>query len=143
MKGETLTKAGHTKREGSDVLPSLSLPVCHSSNSSCAESTNNCSGHGFCFKKYATKGDEAYNECYACKCQETVEKKEDGTTRKVRWGGPACQKQDLSSPFWLLAGITIMVVGAAAAAVGMLFNVGQEELPGVISAGVGAPRGQK
>lgn len=55
----------------------------------------------------------------------------------MQWGGPACQKRDISSPFFLIAGISILVVVAIGASVGLLFNVGQGELPGVIGAGVG------
>lgn len=143
-KKDTVTMETHStwKRQDSQKLLTT-LPVCHSSNSTCSEATGNCSGHGFCDKKYGTQDDGAASECYACKCQKTVEKKPDGTTRTVRWGGPACQKEDISSPFFLIAGITIMIMAAAGTAVGMLFGVGQEELPGVISAGVGSVRAQK
>lgn len=139
-----MARAVHsTSKRQSPEIVLASPPVCHSSNSSCSEATDNCSGHGFCDRKYGTKDDGAGSECYACKCQTTVEQKADGTTRIVRWGGPACQKEDISSPFWLIAGITVMIMAVAGTAVGMLFNVGQEELPGVISAGVGATRAQK
>lgn len=141
QRDDTAAKAGQTKRQqASEAVLSISLPVCHSTNSSCAEATGNCSGHGFCDRKYGSKDDGASSECFACKCQETVEKKEDGTMRTVRWGGAACQQKDLSSAFWLTAGITIMIVTAVGIAMGMLFSVGQEELPGVISAGVGPTR---
>jgi hypothetical protein len=141
QRDDTAAKAGQTKRQqASEAVLSISLPVCHSTNSSCADATGNCSGHGFCDRKYGSKDDGASSECFACKCQETVEKKEDGTMRTVRWGGAACQQKDLSSAFWLTAGITIMIVTAVGIAMGMLFSVGQEELPGVISAGVGPTR---
>ena len=137
-KRDTLSRAvpSTSKRQDSEQLLTT-LPVCHSSNSTCSEATSNCSGHGFCDKKYGTKDD---SECYACKCQKTVEKKPDGTTRTVHWGGPACQKEDISSPFFLIAGITIMIMAAAGTAVGMLFSVGQEELPSVIGSGARAPQ---
>ncbi|KAF7593889.1 hypothetical protein BBP40_010700 [Aspergillus hancockii] len=119
------------------------FPVCFTSNSSCDETTNSCSGHGFCHKKFGSANDEAASDCYACKCKETVVTKEDGTVQKVRWGGPACQKRDISSPFFLIAGISVLVVVAAGTAIGMLYHIGQGELPGVISAGVGPARAQK
>ncbi|KAL4889146.1 hypothetical protein BDV59DRAFT_187279 [Aspergillus ambiguus] len=115
-------------------------PVCYASNSSCSEATNGCSGHGFCYKKSSAADD---GDCYACKCQETTIRREDGSVQKVRWGGAACQKRDISSPFFLIAGISILVVVAISTAIGMLFTVGQGELPGVISAGVGATSSQK
>ncbi|KAL4780042.1 hypothetical protein BJX76DRAFT_61530 [Aspergillus varians] len=114
----------------------LSLtPVCYASNSSCNEATNTCSGHGACYGK---SGD-----CYACRCYETSIKMESGAVRKVRWGGSACQKKDISSPFFLIMGVTIAIMVAIGAAVGMTFSIGNTELPGVISAGVGAARAQK
>ncbi|KAE8411882.1 hypothetical protein BDV36DRAFT_72135 [Aspergillus pseudocaelatus] len=118
-------------------------PVCFTSNSSCTLATDSCSGHGVCYKKSGSANDEAASDCYACKCKSTIVTKEDGTVQKIRWGGPACQKRDISSPFFLIAGISILVVMAAGTAVGMLFHIGQDELPGVISAGVGPTKAQK
>ncbi|KAB8267383.1 hypothetical protein BDV30DRAFT_231664 [Aspergillus minisclerotigenes] len=118
-------------------------PVCFTSNSSCNLATDSCSGHGFCYKKSGSANDEAASDCYACKCKSTIVTKEDGAVQKFRWGGPACQKRDISSPFFLIAGISVLVVMAAGTAVGMLFHIGQNELPGVISAGVGPAKAQK
>ena len=61
----------------------------------------------------------------------------------MQWGGPACQKKDVSTPFWLLAGITIFLVSVVSWGIGLLVSIGQEELPGVIGAGVAGPRAQK
>lgn len=139
-------------RKGSRVLPILReqvsmpsalMPVCHATNATCVETTSNCSGHGFCYKKYSSKDETAASDCFACKCHETLIRKEDGTIQKIRWGGSACQKRDVSSPFFLIAGITIMVTMAVITAVGMLYNVGQDELPSVIGAAVGPTRMQK
>jgi 1,4-dihydroxy-2-naphthoate octaprenyltransferase len=47
-----------------------------------------------------------------------------------------CQKEDISVQFWLIAGFTIMIVGVTAFAIGLLYSVGEETLPGVIGAGV-------
>lgn len=44
-------------------------------------------------------------------------------------------------PFFLLASITILAILAVSAGIGMLFSVGQQELPSVINAGVNAPKG--
>jgi len=121
-------------------LHSNLAPVCHTSNSSCAEVTNNCSGHGYCYLKY-TSGGEASN-CYACRCQQTVVRKKDGTTQKVQWGGPACQKKDISSSFFLIAGVSVFAVVMVSSAIGMLVSMGQQELPSVIGAGVGGSKAQ-
>ncbi|KAL4802855.1 hypothetical protein BDV18DRAFT_46365 [Aspergillus unguis] len=101
----------------------LSSPVCYSSNTSCNDATDTCSGHGACYKK---SGD-----CYACRCYE------------AGWGGSACQKKDVSSPFFLILGVTIGIVVTIGSAIGMLFRIGNTELPGVISAGVGVAGAQK
>ncbi|KAL1850799.1 hypothetical protein Plec18170_006633 [Paecilomyces lecythidis] len=132
----------HTSRYESSV-PSTLMPVCYLSESACVESTNNCSGHGQCYRKYGSKDESSRGDCYACKCVETKEKNKDGSVRTVQWGGPACQKKDVSTPFFLLAGITVGIVFAVASGIGMLFSVGQQELPSVIGAGVGAPRAQR
>ncbi|KAJ5577783.1 uncharacterized protein N7459_006747 [Penicillium hispanicum] len=123
-------------------LHSNLAPVCHSSNSSCAEATNNCSGHGSCYLRYGSGDEQATSDCYACRCGQTMVRKSDGTTQKVQWGGPACQKKDISSPFFLIAGVSVLVVIMVSSAVGMLFSMGQLELPSVIGAGVGGSKTQ-
>ncbi|KAJ5099123.1 hypothetical protein N7532_006124 [Penicillium argentinense] len=131
------------ERSAQSLSLSLNLaPVCHASNSSCAEATNDCSGHGSCFLKYGSGSEGATGNCYACRCRQTVVKKSDGSTKKIQWGGVACQKEDISSPFFLIAGVTVLVVILAGSAVGMLFSMGQEELPSVIGAGVGTSKPQ-
>ncbi|KAJ5204073.1 uncharacterized protein N7498_004952 [Penicillium cinerascens] len=131
------------RRSAQDLaLHSNLAPVCHASNSSCAEATNNCSGHGFCYLKYGSGEEGSTGNCYACQCQQTVVRKTDGTTQKIQWGGPACQKKDISSPFFLIAGVSVLAILMVGSAIGMLFSMGQEELPSVISAGVGGSKTQ-
>ncbi|KAF9894183.1 hypothetical protein FE257_007685 [Aspergillus nanangensis] len=139
----TLHRLARRNLEGQASLPLSVAPLCYASNSSCNDATNSCSGHGFCYKKSSSADEETAGDCYACKCQETIIRKSDGTVQKLQWGGPACQKRDISSPFFLIAGVSILVVLAISTAVGMLFNVGQGDLPGVINAGVGAAHSQK
>lgn len=133
--------------EAQNDLRGLSLhsnlaPVCYASNSSCAEATDNCSGHGYCYLKYTSGGEAPTGNCFACRCQETVVRKKDGTTQKIQWGGPACQKKDISSPFFLIAGVSVFAVIMISSAVGMLFSMGQQDLPSVIGAGVGGSKAQ-
>ncbi|KAL4943941.1 hypothetical protein BDV06DRAFT_188436 [Aspergillus oleicola] len=116
-------------------IPLSLAPVCYVSNSSCNDATDICSGHGTCYEKSS--------DCYACRCYETVVKSQGGLERKIRWGGSACQKQDISSPFFLITGVTVAIIIAISTAVGMIFRVGTADLPGVISAGVGAAKAQK
>ncbi|KAJ5504692.1 hypothetical protein N7463_007566 [Penicillium fimorum] len=123
-------------------LHSTLAPVCHVSNASCVESTNDCSGHGSCYRKYGSGVEGSTGNCYACQCKETIVQNSDGTTKKVRWGGAACQKRDISSPFFLVAGVSLLAILLAGSAIGMLFSMGSQELPSVISAGVGGPKSQ-
>jgi hypothetical protein len=99
--------------------------------------TANCSGHGECVNKY---GAGSSTSCYACACQASVVKPADEERNRgektVHWGGNMCQKEDISVPFWLITGFTVTIVGAVTFAIGMLFSVGEEKLPGVIGAGV-------
>ena len=119
-------------------LPRGVLPVCHPTLQSCITATNNCSGHGTAYRKSSGGID-----CFACKCFKTVLTDEDGRVKTVYWGGPACQKKDISVPFFLLAGLTIGLVGVVTWGVGLMASIGQEELPSVIGAGVAGPRAQK
>lgn len=111
-------------------LPAL----CYSSLESCADATNNCSGHGECFRKYGTAKGASGAECFACGCVASFEK-----NKTTYWGGAACQKEDVSSQFWILAGFSVLLMGLVGWAIGMMFSIGNEKLPGVIGAGV-APK---
>jgi len=113
---------------------------CYASYSLCMNETGNCSDHGKCSNKYGKDDEEGNKACFACRCLSTTvtrgdEDKANGM-KTIHWGGNACQKEDISVQFWLLAGFTILIVGAVTFAISLLFNVGQEELPGVIGAGV-------
>ncbi len=116
------------------------LPICHPSLESANAATNNCSGHGTAYKKYSREGEI---ECFACKCSKTVLTADNGGVKTVYWGGPACQKKDISVVFFLLAGLSIALVGAVTWGIGLMASIGQEELPSVIGAGVTGPRAQK
>ena len=119
------------------------LRVCHPNLEAAQLATNNCSSHGTVYKKFATPEDDVA-DCYACKCNKTIITNDEGKTIKtIFWGGPACQKKDVSVPFFLLAGFTIAMLGAVSWGIGLLFSIGQEELPSVIGAGVAGPRAQK
>lgn len=119
-------------------LPRGILPLCHPTLQSCIATTNNCSGHGTAYKKSSGAID-----CFACKCSKTVLTDDEGRVKTVYWGGPACQKKDISVPFFLLAGLSIALVGAVTWGIGLMASIGQEDLPSVIGAGVAGPRAQK
>ncbi|KAH0551720.1 hypothetical protein GP486_007064 [Trichoglossum hirsutum] len=134
----------------SKVLPGLkgTIRVCHGSMDDCITATRNCSGRGTCTYRnttasqssLASREDGGGRPCYAClKCKPDVVHLPGGGKKTTYWGGAACQKEDVSAPFFLLAGFTILLVGAVTWGVGLLYSIGQEELPGVLGAGV-APR---
>lgn len=114
------------------------IAACFNSQNSCETATGNCSGHGVCSNKY---GADASKACFACHCLATTEKNAQGKDSRYHWGGAACQKIDVSTPFWLLAGFTIVMVAVVGFSINLLFSVGEEKLPGVIGAGVS--RGSK
>jgi len=117
------------------TLPKF-VPQCFSTMDACTNTTNNCSGHGKCR--------EAHKGCFKCKCGSTIVRtNEDGTTKSVQWGGNACQKKDISVQFILFASFGIFFTALVAGSIGMLFNMGGQELPSVIGAGVVGPRAQK
>ncbi|EEH37214.2 hypothetical protein PAAG_07770 [Paracoccidioides lutzii Pb01] len=124
-------------------FPSTMMPFCYTDNRTCTEVTNSCSGHGYCYRKFGSK-EGSKGDCYACKCGRTVIRtNQDGSVKTVQWGGPACQKKDVSIPFYIIAGISILMVLSIAGGIKMLFSVGMEELPSVIGAGVAVPKSQK
>lgn len=113
------------------------IPFCYSSASACETATHNCSGHGECTKRYS---DPSRSEtCYSCSCSASREDREDDKVKTIQWAGPACQKKDVSMPFWLLGSTTVGILSAVAAAIGMLYSMGSQDLPSVIGAGVSNP----
>ncbi|KAI8961243.1 hypothetical protein F5Y11DRAFT_326781 [Daldinia sp. FL1419] len=111
------------------------LPACFTSHNACITATDSCSGHGQCVDRWG-KVDGAKSSCFFCHCMATNETDARGRTGVYHWGGSACHKRDISTPFWLFAGVTIALVATIAFAIGLLFSVGEEKLPGVIGAGV-------
>ncbi|KAF2969974.1 hypothetical protein GQX73_g3607 [Xylaria multiplex] len=110
------------------------VPNCFVSQNACETATSSCSGHGVCVDRWGK--DNTDNSCFFCHCGKTVDKNAKGRDEVFYWGGAMCQKRDISTPFWLFAGITITLVATVAFSIGLLFSVGEEKLPGVIGAGV-------
>lgn len=112
--------------------------ACYTTKEDCNAATASCSGHGKCVdknhrgEKKLRRADEL-EACFACQCAKTSDEAKNSTTT---WAGPACSKMDISSPFWLFVSASLVVVFAVYLAVGLLFAVGEEKLPGVIGAGV-------
>ncbi|KAI0169968.1 hypothetical protein GGR52DRAFT_552386 [Hypoxylon sp. FL1284] len=114
--------------------PAGVLPACFESRNACASATNECSGHGQCVDRWG--GTNSDKSCFFCHCMTTNETNYWGHTGVYHWGGNLCQKRDVSTPFWLFAGVTIALVATVTFSIGLLFGVGEEKLPGVIGAGV-------
>ncbi|KAJ4342917.1 hypothetical protein N0V87_000634 [Didymella glomerata] len=113
------------------------LPPFFNSLASCEKITQNCSGHGEC-KLLHKAQDKTQQDRYGCACKPTIVGK--GESRKVtNWAGPACQKKDISVPFWLFVGTGVMLAFLISTIIGMMYSIGSEELPSVIGAGVSGP----
>lgn len=115
------------------------FPTCFPSLSTCQSLTQNCTSHGSCQLKYTdpTADDKSpYRSCYTCSCSPTVRKNSDGGVKTTYWGGPACQKKDVSVQFWLISLFVVGLVGLVSFAVGSVWEMGDEKLPSVIGAGV-------
>ncbi|KAF2281193.1 uncharacterized protein EI97DRAFT_389636 [Westerdykella ornata] len=119
------------------------LPQYFPSLEACQRTTHNCSGHGECGLLHKGDKDSGKRDRYGCTCKPTiVEVGHDGmeSKRKVTyWGGPACQKKDVSQPFWLFVGTGLVLAFLISAGIGLLYSMGNEELPSVIGAGVSGP----
>lgn len=117
------------------------LPTCFSDRKALIDATKNCSSHGIPIKRFTDP--DSRRDCYSCLCHPDVITDDEGRNKTHRWAGAACSKKDIGESFWLIAVVTIGLLGAAGWGVGLLASMGSEELPGVLSAGVGGPRAQK
>ena len=107
------------------------ISTCFASLDACNSGTKNCSSHGICGRKLGSAS------CFTCFCGNTTDVDGDGNAIGITfWGGGACQKKDISASFWLIVTSTVVLVGVVSWAIGMLFGIGEEKLPGVIGAGV-------
>lgn len=119
------------------------IPTCFPSLHACERGTNNCTSHGECVLKWSTEtnGDGGKQDCFGCACTKPeVRKNKDGTKKTTNFGGAACHKKDVVFPFWLLAGTTVGIIGVITFGLGMLYEMGNQELPSVIGAGVSGPK---
>jgi len=132
--------ASFSRAQATGALPLGPIPTCFPTESECVSGTNNCTGHGVCSLKYNLTVSEKPNYCFSCVCSADVITNPDGSQRTTRYGGGACQKKDIVAPFWLLTGTTIFFISIISFAVGLLYTMGNAELPSVIGAGVSGPR---
>jgi len=131
---------------GEPFAPAASLPYRYATLAGCQRATGNCTGHGHCRVVYSEAGsNDRRNDYYGCVCDiPDVDRNKDGSVRKTtRFGGAACQKVDVSVPFWILLSTTVFLILVVTMGVGMLYSMGGEELPSVIGAGVTGPAPRK
>ncbi|CAG7854800.1 SubName: Full=Uncharacterized protein {ECO:0000313/EMBL:CCA68685.1} [Serendipita indica DSM 11827] len=107
--------------------PIFSSSKCYTSASACKKGTTECSGRGQCVP--IRKG---ARECYICQCAVT----KDSKNRTEYWSGAACDTKDVSTSFTLIAGTSVAIVLIIIFAIRLLFNVGSQELPNVLTGGV-------
>ena len=93
--------------------------------------TNQCSSHGECVSK-----NFPVKDTWFCKCSATKKKNEKGGVAKTYWAGNACQKVDISVQFHIIFIFAILMAGTIAAAIMAMMRMGDEELPGVLTAGM-------
>jgi len=99
--------------------------LCFKNQGSCMNETGNCSSHGMCYD-----GSQAGEMgCWVCGCNATV-----SNGKTTFWSGSSCQKEDLSTQFFLIVGSTLLLLVIVLASVGLLFGSGSSELPQVLSA---------
>lgn len=123
------------------------LPSCFDTLSACQKRTHNCSSHGECKLLHKGRGSGSERQtldCYGCACSPTIQHVDEDkgmeSKRKVTyWGGPACQKKDISVQFWLFVAVGVVLAFLVSSGIGMLYSMGSEELPSVIGAGVSGP----
>ncbi|KAI9806923.1 MAG: hypothetical protein M1833_002581 [Piccolia ochrophora] len=138
----TSTRSRATSSPSKQPTKFLTLPSCFASSEACVEATKNCSGHGSCGVKYRYPSSDpskskSSNTCYVCQCAPSHLQDSDTRKKTIYWGGKACQKKDVSAPFWLIAGFSVFLIAAVSWGVGLLMGIGEEKLPGVLGAGVG------
>ncbi|KAJ6538879.1 hypothetical protein DFH09DRAFT_72858 [Mycena vulgaris] len=109
--------------------PIASVSTCHTTLDACTNATSACSGRGECAG--ATK---AGRTCFVCSCGTT----RTGSGKQVKtasWVGESCERKDISGPFVLLAGTTIVLLLVIAGSISLLYSVGNIELPSVLMGG--------
>jgi len=134
------TTQSHTKRQQAlqppqsplpPPLPSPQLPIggvstCHESADTCSNATEACSGHGAC-----VQASKAGKTCFVCSCNIT----HDASGRRDYWAGDSCQKKDISAPFTLITGTVIAVLLIVIGSVSLLYSIGDQQLPNLLTAG--------
>ncbi|KAJ6594483.1 hypothetical protein B0H19DRAFT_1095723 [Mycena capillaripes] len=109
--------------------PIGSVSTCHTTLDACSNATSSCSGRGECAG--ATKSGRT---CFVCSCG-TTRTGEGNQVKTETWVGESCERKDISGPFVLLTGTTIVLLLVIAGSVSLLYTVGNVELPSVLLGG--------
>jgi len=107
--------------------PISAVSGCFGSADACSNATDSCTGHGECVS--ATK---LGRTCFVCAC--AASRDEQG--RREEWAGQACERKDVSGPFVLLGGTTIVLILLIAGSIALLSAVGSTTLPSTLTGGV-------
>ncbi|KIK40002.1 hypothetical protein CY34DRAFT_807669 [Suillus luteus UH-Slu-Lm8-n1] len=107
--------------------PVRRLASCITSAEACSNATNACFGHGQCVSTLS-----AGQECFVCACSDT--KSVSGKTES--WAGDMCQRKDISSTFVLIAGTVITLILLMGGSISLLYSIGGDELPSILTGGV-------
>ncbi|KAI0688199.1 hypothetical protein BC835DRAFT_1308903 [Cytidiella melzeri] len=107
--------------------PIGSVSTCFESVDVCGNATESCSGHGECLA--ATK---AGRTCFVCAC--AASRNDQG--QKEEWAGTACERKDISGPFVLLGGTTVVLILLVGGSIALLSAVGSAALPSTLTGGV-------
>ncbi|KIM76001.1 hypothetical protein PILCRDRAFT_826855 [Piloderma croceum F 1598] len=106
--------------------PISGVSTCFLSENVCTNSTNSCTGRGVCLQ-----ASKAGKTCFVCACNKTTTS--NGKTQT--WVGDACERKDISGPFVLLAGSSIVLVLLIAGSISLLAGIGDENLPSTLTGG--------
>ncbi|KAG0701277.1 hypothetical protein DFH29DRAFT_1000344 [Suillus ampliporus] len=107
--------------------PARRLASCLTSVDACSNATNACFGHGQCVSTIS-----AGQECFVCACSDTIS----ASGKTESWAGEMCQRKDISSTFVLIAGTVITLILLMGGSVSLLYSIGSDELPSILTGGV-------
>ncbi|KAJ3934173.1 MAG: hypothetical protein NXY57DRAFT_890722 [Lentinula lateritia] len=103
--------------------PIGSISTCFTSADSCNNATSSCSGRGQC-----VEASKSGRTCFVCTC--SASKTGEGNKVKTEiWVGESCERKDISGPFVLFVGLTIVMLILVFGSVSLLYGVGEQMLP--------------
>lgn len=131
--------SGFSKRDGSSLSTNKKskkrVTGPFSSVAACESATKKCSGHGSCVKVGSQYNGTHNVPVFGCACKPVVNKKKNGQTSTIRYGGDACQKIDVSVETSMFLWTGVVLVLALVATVKLVFSMDKEPLPGILNIG--------